>query len=111
MAKSPRYLIRRDGDGESREVGALYDLPRHGQVCLHCEDPDLVILLESAGVIVPARPPFLDAAEAGIHGAYRPRPQLNLFFEPPVEGVAEAFGRAFEASGAAYRIEPVPPGG
>lgn len=110
MPESPRYLVRHGSDGEPREAGALYDLPRHSQVCLHSGDPDLVLLLESAGVIVPVRPPFLDAAESGVHGAYRPRPQINVFLEPPVEVVAEAFARAFEAAGAAYRIEPAAPG-
>ena len=110
MPESPRYLVRRGGDGTAREAGALYDLPLHGQVCLHSEDPDLVILLESAGLVTPVRPPYLDAAEGGIHGAYHPRPQVNVFLEPPVEGVAEAFARAFAAAGADYRIEPAAAG-
>ena len=109
MPESPRYLVRHGSEHESREAGAIYDLPRHGQVCLHSDDPDLLLLLESAGLIVPARPPFLDAAESGVHGAYRPRPQVNIFLAPPVEGVAEAFARAFEMAGAAYRIEPAAP--
>jgi len=109
MPESPRYLVHHGGAGETREAGAIFDLPRHGQVCLHSDDPDLVILLESAGLIVPVRPPYLDAAESGVHGAYRPRPQVNIFLEPPVEGVAEAFAGAFEATGSTYRIEPAAP--
>jgi len=110
MPESPRYLVQRRDGGGSREAGALFDLPHHRQVCLHSNDPELVLLLESAGVIEPARPPYLDAAEGGIHGAYRPRPQVNVFLEPPVEVVAEAFAQAFGDAGGAYRVEPVAPG-
>lgn len=108
MPESPRYLVRRATDAS--QAGALYDLPLHGQVCLHSEDSHLVGLLESAGLIVPARPPFLDAAKGGVHGAYRPRPQVNIFLAPPIEGVVEGFARAFETTGSNYRIEPAAPG-
>jgi hypothetical protein len=106
MPETPRYLVRRADDPEARDAGALYDLPRHGLVALHADDPELVPLLVSGGVIVPNRPPFLDAAESGIHGAYRPRPQLNVFLAPPIEDVAAALARAFADAGGAYAIEP-----
>ncbi|CAN5860229.1 hypothetical protein BH20GEM1_BH20GEM1_17050 [soil metagenome] len=108
MPELPSYRIRRAGDGAARDAGALYDLPRHAQVCLHTDDPELVLLLEAAGM-VPPRPPYLDAAGIGIHGAYRSRPQINVFLEPPVQDVAEAFARAFADAGGVYAIEPVTP--
>jgi hypothetical protein len=110
MPERPRYRIRRAGDGASRDAGALYDLPRHGQVALHTDDPELLLLLESAGLVVPRRPPFLDAGDGGVHGAYRPRPQLNTFFAPPIDEVADAFARAFAERGDGYRIEPLASG-
>jgi hypothetical protein len=104
MPELPRYTIcARGGDASA---GALYDLPLHGQVALHADDPELMPLLVSEGVIVPRRPPFLDAADGGIHGAYRPRPQVNVFLEPPIEDVAAALARAFADAGGAYAIEP-----
>ncbi|HET6361935.1 MAG TPA: hypothetical protein VFH11_07745 [Gemmatimonadota bacterium] len=103
MPELPRYTIRRLGD-DGVPAGALYDLPRHGQVALHVDDPELVLLLEAEGLIDPQRPPFLDAAGSGVHGAFRPRPQVNTFLEPPVEAVADAFARAF--AGRVYAIEP-----
>lgn len=106
MPELPRYTIRRMPGG-GVPAGALFDLPRHGQVALHVDDPELVLLLESEGLIEPRRPPFLDAADSGVHGAYRPRPQANTFLEPPIEAVADAFARAFAAAGGAYAIEPV----
>lgn len=105
MPALPRYTIRRDPDGDA-PAGALYDLPLHGQVALHADDPELVPLLVSGGVIVLRRPPFLDAAEGGIHGAYRPRPQPNVFFAPPIEDVAAALAQAFADAGGGYAIEP-----
>ncbi len=106
MPELPRYRIRLAGDEGSRDAGALFDLPRHGQVGLHTDDADLMLLLESEGVIEPRRPPYLDAADGGIHGAYRPRPQVNVFLEPPIERVADAFARAFADAGGAYTVEP-----
>jgi hypothetical protein len=105
MPELPRYTIRRARDGDA-PAGALYDLPLHGQVALHADDPELVPLLVSGGVIVPRRPPFLDAADGGVHGAYRPRPQPNVFFAPPIEDVAAALARAFADAGGGYAIEP-----
>jgi len=105
MPELPRYTIRaRGGDAPA---GALYDLPLHGQVALHADDPELMPLLVSGGVFVPRRPPFLDAADGGVHGAYRSRPQPNVFFEPPIEDVAAALARAFADADGAYAIEPV----
>ena len=106
MPELPRYRIRRASDGTSLEAGALFDLPNHGQVALHTDDPELVLLLEAGGLIVPVRPPFLDAADGGVHGAYRPRPQVNVFLAPPIEEVADAFARAFVDAGGVYSLEP-----
>jgi hypothetical protein len=105
MPELPRYTIRRARGGDA-PAGALYDLPLHGQVALHADDPELMPLLVAGGVIVPRRPPFLDAADGGIHGAYRPRPQVNVFLAPPIEDVAAALARAFADGGGAYAIEP-----
>ena len=105
MPELPRYTILR-AQGGNAPAGALYDLPLHGQVALHADDPELMPLLLSSGVIVPRRPPFLDAADAGVHGAYRPRPQVNVFLEPPIEDVAAALARAFADAGGAFAIEP-----
>ena len=105
MPELPRYTILRR-EGGSTHAGALYDLPRHGQVALHADDPELVPLLVSAGVIVPRRPPFLDAGDGGVHGAYRPRQQVNVFLAPPIEDVAAALASAFADGGGAYAIEP-----
>jgi hypothetical protein len=110
MPELPLYWIRRTSEEGSREAGALFDLPRHGQVCLHTRDAELVLLLEAGGLIEPRRPPFLDAADSGVHGAFRPRPQVNLFLAPPVEQVADAFARAFADAGGAYAVEPSAPG-
>ena len=109
MPELPSYRIRRASDRAARDAGALYDLPRHAQVCLHTADPELVLLLEAEGLLLPPRPPYLDAAGIGIHGAYRSRPQINVFLEPPVGDVAEAFSRAFAEAGGAYVLEPVAP--
>jgi hypothetical protein len=108
MPQLPSYRIRRAADGAARDAGALYDLPRHAQVCLHTDDPELVLLIEAEG-LVPPRPPYLDAAGIGVHGAYRPRPQINVFLEPPIQDVAEAFARAFAEAGGVYVLEPVAP--
>jgi hypothetical protein len=107
MPELPSYRIRRASDGAARDAGALYDLPHHAQVCLHTDDSELVLLLEAADLLVPPRPPYLDAAGIGIHGAYRSRPQINVFLEPPIQDVAEAFARAFAEAGGVYSIEPV----
>ncbi len=104
MPELPRYRIRRARDGAP--AGALYDLPRHGQVALHVDDPELALLLEAEGLIEPRRPPFLDAAGSGVHGAFRPRPQVNTFLAPPIEAVAETLARAFAGVGGAYAVEP-----
>jgi hypothetical protein len=101
----PHYTIRRL-QGGGAPAGALYDLPRHGQVALHVHDPELVLLLEAESLIEPRRPPFLDAAGSGVHGAFRPRPQINTFFAPPIEAVAETLARAFAGAGGAYTLEP-----
>ena len=106
MPELPRYRIRRAEGGAPREAGALFDMPNHGLVAFHTDDPELVLLLEADGLIVPPRPPYLDAADSGIHGAYRPRPQVNVFLAPPTEQVADAFARAFADTGGAYAIEP-----
>jgi hypothetical protein len=90
----PRYTIRRFTGSGTEEVGGLYDLPSHGQVALHTEDEALVDLLASRGVLAPVRPPRLDAGHAGVHGRYAVRPQLNFFFAPPIENVAEAIRSA-----------------
>ncbi|HUP01475.1 MAG TPA: hypothetical protein VM737_08150 [Gemmatimonadota bacterium] len=121
----PRYVIRRirregrpadgpgpedDGPGPEdgggpEDAGALYDLPYHGQVCLHTEDAGIVGALESSGHLAPAghlaprRPPYLDAARGGVHGGYRPRPQINVFFRPPIEAVAEAITPPLQEAG------------
>jgi len=102
----PHYTIRRLKGGGAA-AGALYDLPRHGQVALHVHDPELVLLLEAEDLIEPRRPPFLDAAGSGVHGSFRPRPQVNTFLAPPIEAVAEALARAFAGAGGAYTLEPV----
>lgn len=87
---TPRYLIRRYTGAGAEEVGSLYELPNHGQVCLHTEDEELVDLLGARGLLHAARPPLLDAGAPGVHGRYRVRPQINFFFAPPIEDVAEA---------------------
>lgn len=98
MSGNSRHSITRDGS----DVGTLYEMPSHGKVCLHTRDADLVGLLVAADLVTPRRPPFLDAAEDGVHGAYRPRPQINLFFEDPVAEVIETIRPTLEESG--YRI-------
>ena len=105
MPELPRYTIRRLPGGDA-PVGALFDLPRHRQVALHVDDPELVLLLEAEGLIDPLRPRFLDAAGSGVLGAFRPRPQVNTFLEPPIEAVADALAQAFARAGRAYAIEP-----
>lgn len=108
MPASPRYLVRRPVAGDPTvEVGALFDLPQHGQVCLHSEDSDLIRLLVERRVLSPGRPPFLDAAPRGIHGAYQPLPQINVFLAPPIDQVAAAIADATREAG--YTIEPVIP--
>lgn len=96
---SPRYTIHRFTGSRSEDVGELYDLPAHGQVALHTEDEDLVELLAARGVLEPVRPPRLDAGHGGIHGRYAVRPQINFFFAPPVEDVAEAIRSATAEAG------------
>lgn len=103
MPPTPRYLLTRGQGPDAPEVGALFDMPVHGQVCLHTEDAEVVLALERAGVLEPGRPPFLDAAEGGVHGAYRPRPQVNVFFPPPVDDVAEAIAPPLREAGFAVR--------
>jgi hypothetical protein len=78
-------------------------------VCLHTDDPELALLLEAEDLLLPPRPPYLDAAGIGIHGAYRSRPQINVFLEPPIEAVAEGFAAAFAEAGGVYAIERVAP--
>jgi hypothetical protein len=91
---APRYTIRRSSDHGTEDVGALYDLPSHGQVCLHTVDEALIDLLASRGILQAARPPYLEAGQPGVHGSYRARPQINFFFAPPIEEVAEAIQSA-----------------
>lgn len=86
---SPRFVIRRQPGAAAPDAGSLYELP--AQVCLHTEDPELVRALESRGLLSPRRPPYLDAAESGIHGAYQPRSQINFFFAPPIDDVVRSF--------------------
>ena len=118
MTASPRYRIH---DSDGHEVGALFDLPWHGQVALHAHDPAIVTALESAGLAVPRRAPLLDAAhdeapEGGhgggagsVHGAYRVRPQINVFFEPPLDSLLAAIRPALERGGWSV-VETVPSG-
>lgn len=103
MSGIPRHVVRR----EEKEAGVLYDLPWHGQVCLHTEDASLLDVLQREGFAAPRRPPYLDAADRGVHGSYRPTPQINLFFEPPLEKVVEALRPTLEAAG--YTIAEVAP--
>ncbi|MGH7564384.1 MAG: hypothetical protein ACREK5_08170 [Gemmatimonadota bacterium] len=91
---APSYTIRRYTGTGAEEVGALYALPSHGQVAIHTEDEALVDLLAAKGILHPARPPLLDAGGDDVHGSYRIRPQINFFFAPPIEDVAEAIGAA-----------------
>ncbi|MBW3660963.1 MAG: hypothetical protein KY397_04945 [Gemmatimonadetes bacterium] len=95
MSENSRHAILH----EDVEVGVLYEMPWHGQVCLHTEDADLVNLLLEEGLVVPRRPPFLDAAEDGVHGGYRPRPQINLFFDEPLAEVVETLRPPLERAG------------
>lgn len=104
MSGNPRHTIVRDGI----EAGALYAMPHHGRVCLHTEDPDLLNVLLEEGLVAPRRPPFLDAAADGVHGAYRPKPQINWFFEPPMVEVLETLRPALEKAGYAVFSSPVP---
>lgn len=103
MHGNARHTLLKDG----AQVGALYELPWHGQVCLHVDDPALAARLVEAGVVTSRRAPFLDAGPAGIHGAYRPRIQLNLFFEPPVDAVLAAIRPVLDAAG--YRVATAEP--
>jgi hypothetical protein len=96
---TPRYTIRRFTGSGSEEAGALYDMPSHGQVALHTEDEALVDLLAARGILEPLRPPRLDAGHGGVHGRYAVRPQLNFFFAPPIEDVAEAIRSAAAEDG------------
>lgn len=108
MPASPHYLVRRPAAGApGAEVGALFDLPQHGQVCLHSEDPDLIRLLVERRLLIPRRPPFLDAAPRGVHGAYQPLPQINVFLAPPIDEVAATIAEAVGEAG--YTVEPVAP--
>ncbi len=92
---APRNRIRRG----SNEIGELLDLPNHGQVCLHTRDPELVRVLEERGVLTPRRPPYLHAGHDGVRGAYRPTPQINYFFAPPLDSVVDALRSALEGTG------------
>ncbi|HKY59664.1 MAG TPA: hypothetical protein VJP59_01515 [Gemmatimonadota bacterium] len=91
---TPRYTIRRFTGSGAEDVGELYELTSHGQVALHTEDGALVDLLAARGILQPVRPPRLDAGQGGVHGRYRVRPQVNFFFAPPIEDVAEAIRSA-----------------
>lgn len=103
MSGNLRHSVLKDG----AEVGAFYDLPWHGQVCLHVDDPALSALLVESGVVTSRRAPFLDAVGAGVHGAYRPRVQQNLFFDPPVDAVLAAIRPVLESAG--YRVATAEP--
>lgn len=106
MSGNSRHSIRRDGV----DVGTLYEMPWHGKVCLHTRDAGLVELLVTADLIAPRRPPFLDAAPDGVHGAYRPRPQINLFFEAAIAEVVETIRPALEDAGYEILVEAAPTG-
>jgi hypothetical protein len=101
MPPAPRYIVQRSDGGEAAE---LFDLPAHALVCLHVEDHELARLLQERGIMTP-RPPYLDA----VNGGYAPRPQVNWFLAPPIEGVASALGEALGATRAGYVIVPVAP--
>ncbi|MGH7300572.1 MAG: hypothetical protein ACREJE_09185, partial [Candidatus Rokuibacteriota bacterium] len=58
------------------------------------QDEALVDLLAAKGILDPARPPLLDAGGDDVHGSYRIRPQINFFFAPPIEDLAEAIRSA-----------------
>ncbi|HET6343205.1 MAG TPA: hypothetical protein VFG78_13595 [Gemmatimonadota bacterium] len=96
---APRYTIRRFSGSGAEEVGALYDLPSHAQVALHTEDEAFVDLLAARGILEPVRPPRLDAGHGDVHGRYAVRPQVNFFFAPPIEDVAEAIRSAAAEDG------------
>lgn len=98
---SPRYIVRREDGSRLADAGSLFELP--AQVCLHIEDPDLARVLETAVLLGYPRPPYLDAAHAGIHGAYRPRPQINVFFQPPIADVVRAIEGSLQHAG--YTIQ------
>lgn len=108
MPARARYTIRRGDGSDAVDVAELYALPHHGEVCLHSRDRELVHRLEAAGLIASPRPPFLDAADRGVHGGYRPTAQVNLFFAPPIEDVAAAIGEALAGDGG-YRVEDTAP--
>jgi hypothetical protein len=55
--------------------------------------------------LAPARPPFLDAAADGVHGAYIPRPQRNWFLAPPLADAAATLEQVLRATG--YSLSPV----
>lgn len=97
----PSYVVRRADGGE---VGEIFDLPHQRVVALHVEDDELARVLAGHG-IVPPRPPFLNAAQQGVHGAYAPRPQRNWFLTPPLEEVVAALEPILTAAG--YRVERV----
>lgn len=104
---SPRYTIRRFSGTDAEEVGALYDMPSQGQVALHTEDEAFVDLLAARGILEPVRPPRLDAGHGGVHGRYAVRPQVNFFFAPPIEDVAEAIRSAVAGDG--FTVTPSAP--
>ncbi|HUP19991.1 MAG TPA: hypothetical protein VM778_08575 [Gemmatimonadota bacterium] len=105
MSGNPRHVVLRGGV----EIGAFFDLPWQGLVSLHTDDPELTEILVESGAVIPPRAPFLDATGEGVHGAYRPRGQLNLFFEPPLAAVVEAIRPTLEAAGFAVATpEPAP---
>jgi len=96
---NPRYTIRRFTGSGAEKVGALYDLPSHGEVALHTEDEAFVDLLAARGILEPVRPPRLDAGRGPVHGRYAVRPQVNFFFAPPIEDVAETIRSAAAEDG------------
>jgi hypothetical protein len=95
MSGYPRHLVLKNGV----EIGALFDLPWQGKVSLHSDDPALTELLVESGVVIPPRSGFLDAGSGGVHGAYRRRGQLNLFFDAPLAAVVGAIRPTLEAAG------------
>lgn len=100
---TPTHLVRHPRS--ERPVGAIYELSAHRQVALQTEDAELVELLVEGGAATPRRPPYLDAGATGVHGAYRPRPQINLFFEPPADDLARAIEAV--AGEAGYSVDAV----
>lgn len=102
MPPAPRYLVLRGEGDDARRVGALFDLPHQGSVCLHVDDPEVVRVLEEGGLLLPSRPPFLDAGGSGVHGAYRPRTQVNVFLAPPLDAIVDEIAPTLGEAG--YRL-------